>query len=109
MALSTNPMDWQLRVEMPDGPWDVPVKVIAEHRAANYADEFDNDVQRSLDEDTLPLFRESPFEAEDWAANNMDWDDVKAHAVKAPFQPDEIDYVAEWCNAEKSILRPVVP
>ncbi len=40
-----------LRVNMPDGSkWDVPVSVIAQNRAAEYAHEFDGDVQKSLDE-----------------------------------------------------------
>lgn len=46
-----------MTVEMPDGSkWGVPVEMIARSRAAYYANEFDGDVERSLAEDTLPLF-----------------------------------------------------
>ena len=108
MAKSTNPMEWILRVEMQDGPWDVPVKVIAENRAASYAEKFGNDLQRSLDEDTLPLFRQSSYEIADWAANNMNWVDVKAFAVKVTVPPPFIDYEDGWANGEKEILKPLV-
>ena len=72
-----------LRVTMPDGSkWDVPVSVIALDRAKYYADrDFDGDVEKSLNEDTLPLFKESDFEVKDWAACNMNWSDVESFAV----------------------------
>jgi len=93
-----------LRVEMPDGSrWDVPVMAIARNRAANYADEHDGDVERSLQEDTLPLFQDEPYEIEDWAANDMDWRDVMsvARMVKAP----SADYQEGWVNGEKEIVE----
>ena len=75
-----------LRVTFGDGVavYDVPLDVIARDRAEHYASEFDGDIERSLAEDTIPLFDEDGFEAEDWAANNMDWRDVKEHAIHRP-------------------------
>lgn len=90
---------------MPDGSkWDVPIMVIAWNRAKNYADEFDNDVERSLREDTEPLFEESPFDVYDWVGNQMDWEDVEYHIVKAVDAPP-IDLSKGWYTAnEKQIV-----
>lgn len=73
---------------MPDGSkWGVPVEVIARNRAAYYAHEFDGDVERSLKEDTLPLFESDDYDVEDWASNNMNWSDVAQHAKKIQEAP----------------------
>jgi len=76
----------------------VPVMAIARNRADNYKDEFGDDLQRSLDEDTLPLFTESRFDIRDWAANNMDWSDVKKSAVSYKPAPSltDADMDAAW-------------
>jgi len=94
-----------LIVTMPDGSkWSVPVAIIARHRAEAYAEEYGGDVDRSLAEDTLPLFESDPFEVEDWAANNMNWKDVAPHArqVEAPLPPD---YEEGWVNREKEVRQ----
>jgi len=63
-----------LIVTMPNGEqWSVPVHVIAFDRAHHYAHEFDDDVVRSAEEDTWPLFESDQYQIEDWAANNMNW------------------------------------
>lgn len=97
-----------LEVEMPDGSvWGVPVDVIARNRAAHYAGEFDGDIEKSLVEDTLPLFAEDDYEIEDWAVNNMNWTDVAAHAIRlrdaAPMTPD--DFQDGWVTGEKSVCE----
>jgi hypothetical protein len=101
-----------LRVEMPDGSlWDVPVMVIAWDRAMYYAEndaDTDSDVERSLHEDTLPLFRDEEYEIHDWAANNMDWNDVKEHAVKAR-KPGKPNYQEGWVNGEWSVVTKEQP
>lgn len=95
-----------LRVTMPDGSkWDVPVSVVALNRASYYADEFGGDVERSLKEDTGPLFAQNDYEIKDWAADNMDWRDVFAHARRAPIEPPAADYQEGWVNGEKEIVR----
>lgn len=74
-----------LAVEMPDGSiWGIPVMVVARHRAAVYAPKFGDDTERSLAEDTLPLFAgaEGEAEIEDWAIASMDWADIKPHLRK---------------------------
>lgn len=95
-------MSKHLLITMPDGSvWAVPVDVIALSRATYYASEFCGDVQTSLDQDTLPLFNSEPFEIEDWAANNMNWEDVVKHARL--IKEGETDYQEGWVNGEKEV------
>lgn len=94
-----------LRVEMPDGSkWDVPVMVIAKNRADYYKDEFDGDLEKSLKQDTIPLFESDDYEIEDWAVNNMNWGDVKEFAKQVPPMEAEPDYQEGWVNGDKEVL-----
>lgn len=87
-------------VEMPDGSeWAIPVMLIARSRAEYYATkEFDGDIERSLAEDTLPLFAGDDYEIRDWAQNNMNWDDVAEHAVQV--KPANVDFQEGWINGQ---------
>ncbi len=78
--------------------WGVPVLFIAKDRAGYYAHEFGGDIERSLNEDTLPLFEADPGAIEDWATGNMNWDDVACFAVRlsGPPQPKRKDFVEAW-------------
>lgn len=94
-----------LTIEMPDGSkWGVPVDVIARNRAAHYAHEFGGDVERSMAEDTIPLFESDDYEVEDWAANNMNWSDVETQAKKLQDAPAP-DFQEAWMNGEKSVIE----
>lgn len=94
----------ELRVTMPDNSvWGVPVQIIANHRAGYYRDEFGGLLSRSLAEDTIPLFQADPFEVKDWAANNMNWADVKPHARL--ITAGECDFDEGWCNGEKEVVE----
>ena len=95
---------WTLVVTMRDGSeWTYSVMAIARDRARNYADEFGGDVERSLSEDTIPLFRESEFEIVDWAANNMNEDQITGFQSKpAPVLTDQ-DRQEGWVNGPKRI------
>ncbi|MFO7846010.1 MAG: hypothetical protein R6V27_05550 [Balneolaceae bacterium] len=96
--------DKKLRITMPDGSkYDVPISVIAENRAENYKDEFDNNIAMSLMEDTLPLFESSPYEITDWAAGNMNWSDVAEYAEKVGTTEDP-DFQEGWVNGEKEVV-----
>lgn len=86
--------------------WAVPVRVIAENRASNYASEFGGDVALSLAEDTVPLFTDDEGEIEDWAMNNMNWDDVKEHAFLYEKNATPIDWQESWVNGEHEIVEP---
>jgi hypothetical protein len=94
-------MKSQMITTMPDGSkWAVPVSVIAESRADHYKSEFEGDLQRSLKEDTEPLFTEDEYEIQDWAANNMNWSDVAEHATQV--SPPMIDFNEGWANGYKT-------
>jgi hypothetical protein len=97
-----------MSIEMPDGSkWAVPVDVIARHRAAHYAHEFDGDIERSLAEDTGPLFAGDQFEIKDWASNNMSWSDVRSVAMY--LGTEKSDYQEGWVNGAKSIFESAKP
>lgn len=90
-----------MTIEMPDGSvWGVPVDMIARHRAAHYASEFGGDVERSLTEDTLPMFESDEYEIQDWAANQMNWSDFDGHQVKIKDAPPP-DFQQAWMNGGK--------
>lgn len=92
-----------MTVKMPDqSVWSVPVWIIADHRANHYKHEFGGDLVRSREEDTLPLFEIDECEIVDWAANNMNWTDVKSKAVM--IRQDECDYQEGWITGDKNII-----
>ena len=92
-----------IRVTMRDGSlWDVPALVVAENRAKYYA---------ARDEDTtyeeeLSYTLSDHYELMDWAANNMNWEDVAELAVKvkdpAPLTQD--DFQNGWVNGPKQVI-----
>ena len=97
-------MHKMMTVEMPDGSkWAVPVEMIARSRATHYADEFDGDVDRSLTEDTTPLFESDDYEIQDWAVNNMNWSDFDGHQVKVSDAPNP-DFQEAWLNGSKGFV-----
>jgi hypothetical protein len=95
-----------LKVTMPDGSkWKVPVRIIAQHRANYYLENYIT-LENSLKEDTLPLFEEDPFEIEDWASNNMDWEDVQKYAERLKDKGLSMEELQEgWVNGEKEIIE----
>ena len=87
---------------MPDGSeWAVPVQFIALNRARHYIDEFDGSLDRSLAEDTIPLFEADDFEIADWAQNNMNWSDV-CDCAKC-IKPASVDFEDGWVNGDHFI------
>lgn len=94
-----------LTVEQKDGSvWGVPVEVIARDRAKHYASEFGGDVERSLAEDTLPMFESNACEVMDWAVNNMNWSDVATHARKLKDAPPP-DFQEAWMSGAKDVVE----
>lgn len=94
-----------LYIDMPDGmTYAVPVELIARNRAEYYAHkEYDGDVAESLRDDTLPLFESDNYEIHDWAANNMNWAEVKGKAIMLKKKVPEDEFQDAWCNAEYKI------
>jgi hypothetical protein len=98
-------MNNQLQITMPDGSkWQVPVEVIANHRAKHYAIDFDGYIQKSLELDTLPVFEDDLSNIHDWASNNMNWSDVQKHAIMV--KPGKTDYQKGWVNGDWEIVAP---
>ena len=101
-----------INIQYESDEWVIPLRVVAEHRAAYFAstDEFDS-LEESLEEDTLRLFEESSYEAVDWASNNMNWSDVEDVAVPITQAVDSgtdepvHDPSERWVGAEKSVER----
>nr|DAY15900.1 MAG TPA: hypothetical protein [Caudoviricetes sp.] len=90
-----------LLVEMPDfSVWRVPVQVIADVYTDYYA-ERDGQDREKVKTETERLFTAYEFEIEDWAANNMDWDEIEPHAVRV--SAGEVDYQAGWESGKKCV------
>lgn len=82
--------------------WDIPVITIAQNRAEHYKEGFGNDLDRSLREDTLPLFQANDYEIEDWSIGNMNWSDCEDNAFRqADRVPPAVDKQSEWCGGEE--------
>lgn len=95
-------LDNEYIVKMPDGSkWSVPIVVIAEHRAKIYAEIDGISFENSLNDDTIPLFEEDPYEIHDWASNNMNWNYVKIYAIRID-SPD-VDFQEGWINGDWEI------
>jgi len=43
------------------------------------------------------------YEITDWAANNMDWEDVWRHAIRLKTSPPKVNYHRDWINASMSV------
>lgn len=98
--------DWYV-IEMPDSSERaIPVTLIAMHRASHYADEFNGDLTKSIDEDTRPCFEADDYEIRDWASNNMDWEDVKEWSILV--SEGNVDFGKGWINGEYRVENPEV-
>jgi hypothetical protein len=82
-----------------------PCWVIAEHRAARYAHEFEGSLKQSLTLDTLPLFKEDKAQIYDWAFGNMDWDEIEQYAVKFDLGEPKVNMVEQWNNPHKTEIK----
>ena len=89
-----------LRVTMPDGSkWDVPARLVAENRAKYYAK---NDPDTTYEEE-FEFTMSDEYELFDWAADNMNWEDVEEFAVRH-LGPYDTDFQEGWVNGEKEIV-----
>lgn len=89
-----------LHVTMPDGSvWAVPADLVASYRARHYANK---DIKIYKEE--LEYTLNNPSELIDWAANNMNWDDV-ASAAKLHRPADSVDFQEGWVNGFKQVVE----
>ena len=102
-----------LVVEMSDKTqWAIPARLIAINRAQYYAaldaergdgeyeDVFATEVEYAMSIN---------YEITDWAANNMNWEDVCSHAIQLKMPPPGISYHKDWANARKFVKEIVFP
>lgn len=80
-----------IQIAMPTGHvYEIPTSVIANNRAnsmlAAHPDEF-ADLAAAL-EDTQGLFADDSWNIKEWAANNMNWDELQPHAKLIRFKQD---------------------
>jgi hypothetical protein len=95
-----------MRIEVAPGHvYAFPAEIVAINRAEHYKGEFGDSLERSLEEDTIPLFLASWFEADDWRRNNMDWADVQEHAVRVPVPGAPPDFDEGWVNGKAEVFR----
>ena len=102
-----NSMKKIIRIEMPDGSlWDVPAEIVAHNRAKYYADKDTGET--CGEKHTKAYLHELEYtlrdddELTDWAANNMNWEDVQASATM--YQAGSCDYQEGWVNGHKTII-----
>ena len=90
----------KIRITMNDGSkWEVPASVVAKNRATYYT-EKDKDVTYQEEYDYT---MSEDDELLDWAANNMNWEDVEKSAIRVSVA--DIDFQEGWVNGEKEIIN----
>lgn len=78
--------------------YGVPASVIADNYAKHYQSHGE-DYQENYDA-MMDWFDKEDYEFADWAKNNMDWDDVKQHAILLEHRQDPFDFQECWINGE---------
>jgi len=96
-----------LIVEMSDKTqWAIPAMLIAKNRADHYAtldpERYDRLTQDDYEEE-IAYAMSDEYEITDWAAGNMDWEDVWRHAIRLKTSPPEPNYHKDWISAPKSV------
>lgn len=94
-----------LVVDMPDGfGYGLNIEVIARDHAQRFVTDFDNDLNRSLIEGTLPVFTSDESQIVKWATTEMKWKDAKQKAITLIPKLDEESMQEAWQNATPRIL-----
>ena len=95
-----------LKVSMPDGSkWKVPVRIIIENRAIYASKKLNTPLEIAI-QYTISLFEDDEYEIEDWASNNMDWEDVEKYAERIKDKGlSQEDLQEGWVNGAKEIIE----
>lgn len=100
-------MKKQIQITMPDGSiWGVPAELVAEDRSEYYADKDASDKPDTFEKIKQREYKHTlsdNLELLDWAANNMNWNDV-AHAAIL-IRPGRVDFQEGWVNGPKSVAE----
>lgn len=76
--------------------YGISASVIADNYA-KYYQRHGEDYQENYNT-MINWFDEDDYEFADWAKNNMDWDDVKEHAVLLEHRQEPVDFQEGWIN-----------
>ena len=79
--------------------YGVPAEIIAKNYADYYAKEHGEDYKENFDA-MMNWFDSGDYEFADWAKDNMNWEDVKRHAVLLESETKEPDYQEGWVNGD---------
>lgn len=92
-------------VEMTNGDiYGIPAQVIAE----NYAKYFKGNNEEIYQEQydcMMEMFDRKEYAFEDWARDEMDWDDVKHCAVLLKRGEVKVDFQEGWMNGKHGFLE----
>lgn len=104
MGIESKLLNKKYYLKFSDGStWAVPTYVIMMNHAEYCAGNNGQDPMSALENETIPYFEADDSNIEDWAKNNMNWVEVKDHAVQ--ITPPAIDFQSEWCNAQVKIAQ----
>lgn len=78
--------------------YGVPAEIIADDYA-KYYESTGEDYQENYDA-MMHWFHTDDYDFADWAKGNMNWDDVKDHAVLIDSHKKKLDFQEGWVNGE---------
>lgn len=84
--------------------YEIPLDEIIDSKAA-YAFEhkwFDDMYMIDVIREIIKEFDNDPYLIEEWARNDMDWDDVKEYARLVPSEEKKMNMQDEWCNPNET-------
>jgi hypothetical protein len=88
--------------------WVIPLTVIARNHGEYYAPiEHDGDIEKATAE-ALEMFESDEDAATDWAANNMNWSDVREHATMVK-GADDTDMQDSWIEGDMVVIDGAEP
>lgn len=88
-----------IKCNTPKGQFLIPLKPVAEHRAAYYAKVDNVDIGSSEYQEEIDLVMNDDYEAIDWLLNNTDWEEWEDIALKLN---DKVKVTDDdfWCNTD---------
>ena len=102
MGIESKLLSKKYYLKFSDGStWAVPLHVILMNHAEYYAYKDGVDSMEYLEKESIPFFEADESNIEDWAKNNMNWDDVSIHAIQ--IRKPALDFQSEWTNSPVKI------
>ena len=92
-----------LKVRFANGDlFAIPARIIAENRANYYADLDGYDLNSNEWEAEIITALRDDLEIEDWAGNEMNWNELEPYAIK--IDSGEFDYEDGWPDADMELM-----